>query len=391
MHASRSPSSLVRRLFVAGLFVFGLSLIAGEAQSAQVAAADPAPTGTAKPSVPKPTSTVKPEAAKPEAAKPAAVPSDAPKPPAAKPATEKPSAAPTVEEKPIVEKPTAPKSATGKPTETKPETKPETVKPETVKPDTVKPATVKSAAAPAPPTVEKPVVKASEQPSAESSPAVPPSDANPFDGKSLAGWTTPAGKPVTGWVARDGAIFLPPGAHGGNIVTAKEYGNFSLSFEWKIAKGGNSGIKYRVRDYDGKLLGIEYQIYDDPPQSPAKGSAGSIYDLYAPNSAKKLKPVGEFNTAKITVRGNRLEHWLNGELIAAANVGTADWHKRVAESKFNDVKNFGMYPKGKLMLTDHGTEVWYRNIKFETYPDTTTAVRPTGRARPRLLRSLFGH
>ncbi len=193
---------------------------------------------------------------------------------------------------------------------------------------------------------------------------------SPFDGQSLAGWTTGDGKPVTaGWEIVDGVIHLTKGGpRGGNIVTAEEFGDFDLSFEWKIAPRGNSGIKYRVRSYDGRLLGCEYQIYDDGTAKKVqdKNSAGALYDLYEPNDQKTLRPSGEYNTARIVVRGDRIEHWLNGKLIVAATVGDAEWERRIKQSKFNDKPDFARNPRGKLMLTDHGSEVWYRNFKFET-------------------------
>jgi hypothetical protein len=196
---------------------------------------------------------------------------------------------------------------------------------------------------------------------------------SPFDGKSLAGWTTLDGKPVTqGWEVVDGTIHLrKDGKRAGHIVTAQEFGDFSLSFQWKIAVRGNSGIKYKVRSYGGKILGCEYQVYDDggAKKVNSKGSAGALYDLYEPNSAKQLKPAGEYNDAKIVVRGDRIEHWLNGKLIVAATVGDDEWQRRIAESKFSDAKDFGRNARGKLMLTDHGSEVWYRNFIFE--PDNT--------------------
>lgn len=193
--------------------------------------------------------------------------------------------------------------------------------------------------------------------------------ANPFDGQSLAGWTTLDGKPVTqGWEVVDGVIHLKKeGKRSGHIVTAREFGDFTLSFEWKIAPRGNSGIKYRVRPYGGKILGCEYQVYDDQAARKVQGknSAGALYDLYEPNMAKHLRPAGEYNTARIVVRGNTIEHWLNGEKIVSATVGDEEWKKRVAVSKFSDKPDFSLQPGGKLMLTDHGSEVWYRNFVFE--------------------------
>ena len=193
--------------------------------------------------------------------------------------------------------------------------------------------------------------------------------ADPFDGKTLSGWTTIDGKPVTaGWEVIDGMIHLKKDGKGsGHILTKNEFGDFTLAFEWKIAPGGNSGLKYRVRSYGNKVLGCEYQVYDDEGKKKMqpRNSAGSLYDLYEPNSAKRLKPAGEWNQAKIVVRGNRIEHWLNGRQVVTATVGDAEWQKRISESKFSEYAEFSQQPRGKLMLTDHGSEVWYRNFAFD--------------------------
>jgi len=194
---------------------------------------------------------------------------------------------------------------------------------------------------------------------------------SPFDGKSFAAWTTLEGKPVSvGWEILDGVIHLKKEVgRSGHIVTRAEYGDFTLAFDWKIAVGGNSGLKYRVRSYGNKVLGLEYQIYDDAGAKnkvAPKNSVGSLYDLYEPHSDKQLNPAGEWNHAKIVVQGKRVEHWLNGKQIVAATIGDEEWKKRVEASKFNDVPEFGLNASGKLMLTDHGSEVWYRNFVFET-------------------------
>ncbi len=192
---------------------------------------------------------------------------------------------------------------------------------------------------------------------------------NPFDGKSFSNWTTIDGRPVPeGWEIVDGILHLKKDEkRTGHIVTASEYGDFTLSFDWKIAPGGNSGLKYRVRSYGERVIGCEYQIYDDSGAKPVqpRNSAGSLYDLYEPNTDKKLEPAGEWNHAKIVVQGNRIEHWLNGQRIVTATVGDSEWQKRLSESKFSECPEFSAHPKGKLMLTDHGSEVWYRKFVFE--------------------------
>jgi len=219
------------------------------------------------------------------------------------------------------------------------------------------------------------VTTAADRPSAEPAP--------PFNGTSLDNWTTLDGQPVTcGWEVVDGMIHLTETKErSGHILTRDEYGDFELSFEWKIAPGGNSGLKYRVCRYGGKVLGCEYQIFDDEKNAKSrprpKGSAGALYDLYEPNESKQLKPAGEFNTACIVVQGDRIEHWLNGQLIVSATVGDNQWNRAVAESKFADVKDFARNGTGRIMLTDHGSEVWYRNIQFRLLPTTKPSSATT--------------
>jgi hypothetical protein len=194
-------------------------------------------------------------------------------------------------------------------------------------------------------------------------------EAPSFNGQSLANWMTLSGDPVSeGWEVVDGVIHLRKlETRSGHIVTREEYGDFVLTFDWKIAPGGNSGVKYRVRQYGKQTLGCEYQIYDraqDRKQVRTKNRSGSLYDVYPPYRGAPLNPPGEFNSAKIVVRGDRLEHWLNGYLVVSATVGDDEWKRRIADSKFSDVPGFGENARGRIMLTDHGSEVWYRNLKL---------------------------
>lgn len=190
-----------------------------------------------------------------------------------------------------------------------------------------------------------------------------------FDGKTLDNWSLANGDPVTkGWNVVDGVIFLDRSqGKAGHILSKEEYGDFDLSFDWKISEAGNSGLKYRVRKYGNSPLGCEYQVLDD---AKAKGgdspihSSGSLYALYEPNAKKVLNPVGEYNSARIVVKGDKIEHWLNGEKIVEVTVGDAEWKRRVAASKFAKNEGFGANRLGKIMLTDHGNDVWYKNLKL---------------------------
>lgn len=199
----------------------------------------------------------------------------------------------------------------------------------------------------------------------------------PFGDEGLAAWHTPGGQPVAGgWEVVDGVWHLTPDppAHDGRrrmnhtIVTAAEFGDFSLDFEWRIAKGGNGGIKYRVRSYGPRWLGCEYQIFDDPGASrppPPRQSAAALYGLFAPPADKPLRPAPAWNAGRIVVRGDRIEHWLNGRLVVAATVGDSDWDQRVVDSKFDEFAGFGRNRRGRLMLTDHGAETWLKPLVFE--------------------------
>ena len=229
-------------------------------------------------------------------------------------------------------------------------------------------------------------------PNAAASPATSTGASNrsPFAAADLSAWRTLAGEPVTaGWEVVDGVWHLTPGPpRQGNerrinhtIVTADEFEDFSLTFTWRIAAGGNGGIKYRVRQYGPRWLGCEYQILDDPgytrPLQPVQ-SAAALYGLFAPPADKPLRPAPEWNTGRIVVRGDHVEHWLHGRLMVSATVGDAEWDRRVAESKFDDFEGFGRERRGRLMLTDHGAETWLRDIVFTPGSDES----PTNVTQP---------
>ena len=188
-----------------------------------------------------------------------------------------------------------------------------------------------------------------------------------FDGKTLDGWRGwKKDKPTEAWKVVDGLLTLA--GKGGDILTIEQYENFELKIDWRVAPGGNSGIMYRVAETEGApyMTGPEYQVLDNakhPDGKNPKTSAGSIYAVYAP--AKDVsKPAGEWNSSRIVANGKKIEHWLNGEKTAEAEIGSEDWAKRIADSKWKTAKKYGLETKGHIDLQDHGDKVEYKNIKI---------------------------
>lgn len=190
---------------------------------------------------------------------------------------------------------------------------------------------------------------------------------------TLADFTDTKGEaPSGGWVAEaDGTIHLA-GKGSGALISKAEYGSFELEWEWKVCEGGNNGIKYWVNNYPKgdkpNWLGVEYQMIDDSKHEDAlrggSHTTASIYDIKETVADKAVKPAGEWNTSKIVVKDGKIEHWLNGKLAVTAEVGSEEWKAGVAASKFKAVEGFAP-GKGRLMLTEHGDETWFRNIRVK--------------------------
>ena len=189
-----------------------------------------------------------------------------------------------------------------------------------------------------------------------------------FDGRTMQGWRG-YGKPAlpdSGWAVVDGAITRT--GSGGDIVTADAYRDFELALEWKVPPGGNSGVLYRVLESADPIYysGPEMQVLDDARHADGRNpltSAGAAYGLYAPPKGV-VKPAGEWNQARLVVRGSQVEHWLNGQKVVSYELGSADWKAKVAASKFNEWKAYGTGKEGLIGLQDHGDRVQFRSIKL---------------------------
>lgn len=200
-----------------------------------------------------------------------------------------------------------------------------------------------------------------------------------FDGNTVNGWRA-AHKdkfPEKGWRVKNGAMILTPSSErnaqgGGDIVTLEEFEDFELHIEFMIPEGANSGIKYLVtEEYDlhDYTVGLEYQILDDKAHPDAlmgingNRTMASLYDLIPAKASKKLY-IDQWNKARIIVNGNHIEHWLNGEKVLEYDRDDHEFDALVVKSKFKDVKGFGKWDKGHILLQDHGDEVHFRNIKI---------------------------
>ncbi len=202
---------------------------------------------------------------------------------------------------------------------------------------------------------------------------------NLLENRSLDHWMKPSGEPVgEGWTFdSDGALHLT--GKGGNIVTREDLGDFDLWFEYKISPKGNSGIKYRVRQYGNSWLGIEYQIQDDAafPNMAPKHRTASLYDIIDQSSSilqRKYQPLDQYNVGRVVVQNHRLRHWMNGNIIIDEMDCSPKFDDAIRNSKFRDQEGFGKNTLGKLMLTDHGSEVWYRNLYVRRL-DTCTPLQ----------------
>lgn len=230
-----------------------------------------------------------------------------------------------------------------------------------------------------------------------------------FDGRTMNGWDDPRMKspPGDAWTVEDGCLKANRHPHITEDLFIKDtFVDFELVFEWRISSGGNSGVKYRIQDHwfiapkdpgaprerfeqsversflhpvsqrpaNGQdyVIGFEYQITDDTQNGDAKGNlkhtAGALYDMVAP-SEPATKPVGEFNTSRILLRGNHVEHWMNGVKVVDSSLDSADALRGI-DTRWRGAPHvqglLAKQPKKScpISLQNHGDDAWFRNIKI---------------------------
>ncbi len=210
-----------------------------------------------------------------------------------------------------------------------------------------------------------------------------------FDGETFDGWRGLGydSVPTAHWKIENGSIRkladgqvprLPDGqpAAGGDLMTRDTYRDFELTWDWKISRAGNSGVKYNVSEEismanapNHAALGFEYQMLDDSLHEDNKVPShrtAALYDLIPPNANKgmALKQVGDWNRSTIVFRGNHGEHWLNGQKVVDFDLGTPLMDSLMAKSKYRDIKGFAQKRAGHIVLQDHVDEVFFRSIKI---------------------------
>jgi hypothetical protein len=192
-----------------------------------------------------------------------------------------------------------------------------------------------------------------------------------FDGTSMNGWRNYQNKTADGWDVKDGELYCKETGvtKRADLITIEQFENYELQIDWKISPKKNSGIIYMVSEANpaSYLSGPEFQLIDDigyPDKLQDKQLSGANYDMHAP-SAQVTKPTGEYNHTKIVINKGHVEHWINGTRVVDYQLWTSEWEELKKNSKWKDVKTYGMTKKGHIALQDHGGGVAFKNIKLK--------------------------
>jgi hypothetical protein len=198
-----------------------------------------------------------------------------------------------------------------------------------------------------------------------------------FDGSTSKGWVEVTGKPFPthSWTIEDGCLKALVRADGfEDIRTVETFKSFELQFEWKLAKLGNSGVKYLIQHVDdwtnkegrqARARGLEYQLVDldSPDASDPTRITGALYSLFPPANADWR--IAVFNESRLIVHGDHVEHWLNG--VRVLSYETTNPAVQSALRKMLP-KDAPLVTESPISLQNHSSEVWFRNIKIRALP-----------------------
>jgi hypothetical protein len=151
-----------------------------------------------------------------------------------------------------------------------------------------------------------------------------------------------------------------------DLITRQQYRHFELALEWRVARGGKSGILSRVTEAlpPAWQSSLEMPLLDDahhPDSQTPETAAGALYGLIAPRRTV-LQPIGSFHTARVVVRASHVEQWLNGVLVVAYSLQSPALAALVAHSRFQALPGFGQAARGHMALQHHGAPVWFRHL-----------------------------
>ncbi len=193
-----------------------------------------------------------------------------------------------------------------------------------------------------------------------------------FDGKTLNGWRPYADRPLGGWEVVDGTLHAIAKVKGTELITEKKFDDFEFSWEWKLPAAGNNGVKYFVTEQRKSAPGHEYQMLDDKGHSDSKNGplrhTAAFYAVLPAAADKPYREPGEWNQSKIIVKGNTVEHWLNGSKVLTYQAGSDAVKAGIAASKFAKEPGFGEKISGHIMLTYHQDNCWFKNLKIRELP-----------------------
>jgi hypothetical protein len=176
--------------------------------------------------------------------------------------------------------------------------------------------------------------------------------------------------PTESWLAQGEVLEARAEGPVVSLISRQRVGDFDLSFDWRLPVGGNSGVLYKVtEDWEAPWQsGPEMQLLDNSAHPDARlpeTSCGALYGLYPPQGSYLCR-AGLFNIGRVSVRGFRVEHWLNGVRVLACDLATDDFRARVSRSKFCGLPRFACAAEGHIVLQHHGTAAAFRNIRLAT-------------------------